>query len=225
LPEELLLNADHQKDFLTFYKIYFTKYKVWYSNIGDGEKAKNITNIGEVISYYNPTKIIVTTQKNIVSSNELFNTIGGYNAVHNQWYSINQAYNLMVNYEKENNMTFDFIIKTRYDLEYLNVFDKKELGNKECFWVIPTFHSQVCKIYTDMLFFTGREKFEKIINFKNVIDNYLQSAIDKHNIIEGEQPLTEYIRDNKLDSIMNYSKLRCNLIRLNGERIGLYGEN
>jgi hypothetical protein len=196
--------------------------KVWWNNSFEKDKSLITINSEILDRYYRPRKIKIIKQENYKSDIELYNTIGGYNAIHNMWNSILNSYKLLQQYERENNIKFDIIIRTRFDLEYLNTINKQELEsliNKNILYLLPTPHSRSSKLYSDMFFICRNETFKKILNFNNVMDKYLQISIDKHNIIEGEQPFTKYIKDNdNLSCYIKYSDLKCNLVRIDGSK-------
>lgn len=191
---------------------------VWWSNIGDGIINKvNEEKLSEKLKeYYNPKKILIEEQQKYVSKNPLYNSIGGYQSVHGMWQSIKNCYDMVKN--------SDIILKTRYDIFYNNIIDKKEIENvynrRNLIYLLPTPHSKSAKIYSDILFFTSKEMFDKIITFNEEMDKYLNEAIKHHKIIEGERPFTAFLKT--LDCEIKYSNLNCTLLRLNGDQHILY---
>ncbi len=195
----------------------------WWSKNGDGNQSE-IDKL-DIKNKYNPAKILIEEQKNFISQNKFYNEVGGYSAVHSQWLSIYQAYKLMEEYEKENDMRFDVVLKTRYDIFYENIISNIELQEAMCSYIyfLPTPHSKTCKLYSDIIFFCNRNIFSKIIDFNNVMDNYFDEAIKYHKVIEGEQPFTKYIKNNNnFNCEIKYSSLKTWIYRLNGDKIILF---
>jgi hypothetical protein len=200
---------------------------VWWSKNGDGENALKQIEEQELINLYNPKKILIEEQKTFRSKNKFYNEIGGYQAVCSQWYSVFQSFNLMKQFEIENNMKFDIIIKNRYDLGYINKINIEELNdiykNKNIIYFLPTPHSIDSGIFSDILFFTSRGIFEKIIKFNDELEQYFDEAIKWHKIIEGERPFTAYIRKkNNFNCQIKYSNLKCYIERMNGDKIKIF---
>jgi hypothetical protein len=201
---------------------------VWYSKDGDGNLATRVITPNDFIHYLKPKKFQIDIQQKYVSDNPKYNEVGGYSAVHSQWESIKKAWELMLDYERKNNIKFDVVIKTRYDLFYNNKIDINELKdvviNKNIIYVLKTPHTVDHRIYSDIMIIAPRDIYEKIVTgFPVIMDKYFDIAILKHKIIEGEYPLTVYLSNNKyFGCTMKYSNLKLNLIRLNNERIPLF---
>jgi hypothetical protein len=196
---------------------------VWWNINGDGIKDK--INPVCISNLYHPDKILVEEEKKFKTENILFNQVRGYEAVHSQWESIYQSYKLMEEYERENDIRFDIILKTRYDLYYETIIDVSELNTSKANYIyfLATPHSKTCKIYSDILYFCNRNIFSQIMEFRSVMDNYFDIAIQKHGYIEGEQPFTKYIKEkNNFNCNIMYSNLKTWIYRLNGEKIILY---
>jgi len=204
------------------------KNHVWWNKTGDGEKANKIITKDNFI-FYKPTKLLIEQEQVFVCKDKpLYNEVGGYNSVHGMWYSIEQAYNLMLEYEKENNMQFDIVIKTRYDLFYNTKINMNEIKdvfkNPNTIYIIPSPHSLDYSLRHDSFIIISRNIFVKIIeNFPKIMDKYFDVSIRKHKVIEGEFPFTMFLSENKnFDCQMKYSDLKLHIIRLSGERIPLF---
>lgn len=193
---------------------------VWWSNVGDGNIQKIESD--KIKEYYYPENYLIEEQEKFITDNELYKRYGGYQAIHGQFKSVKRAFNLLKQYEIDNNIRFTYIIKARYDIEYLNQFSYTGITTDNIY-VIPTFHSKACNLYTDIMFMSDRDTFEKIIEFDTEMDKYLHLAIEKHHIIEGEAPFTEFLKSNNFfGKNIDNLYLNCNIKRLNGETINLY---
>lgn len=89
----------------------------------------------EIEKIYKPKKILFDTQKDIenkkikhlLSEKEGKTTYAQSNRLYNMYYSMFKSNELRKEYEKENNITYDFIIQTRPDISFKNHFNIDEI--------------------------------------------------------------------------------------------------
>ena len=83
-----------------------------------------------------------------------------YSAVKSVWYSFNEALDLMVKYENEKNIKYDYVIVSRPDVIHYEKLNLKELYQGDYLWQ--------CQVYcngaaSDVLFYSSRDNIEKSI--------------------------------------------------------------
>lgn len=124
-----------------------------------------------------------------------------------QIYQINKGFNIIKNYSLVNNTKYDVIIRTRLDLEFLNVFTPelydKTVNSKNTFfgrnWIYDGKSNLEFDIYAnnwvdDLYFHANFESFEKI---SKIYDEYYDLSI-KHNTWIIHVWLNEFLKGNSI---------------------------
>jgi hypothetical protein len=199
---------------------------VWWSQDGDG-KIKGVDQevLNKVINFYSPKKILVDRSN---SYNPPFvEWSKGYNAVKNQWDSNYRCNELRKQYEKEMNIKYDLVIKTRCDILFEESF-KEILNNytsmkdkNNTLYVLNTPTSKKKSLYNDIMFFGSPSAIDQALGFTQKMEDYLHYAMDIFKVIEGEAPFTYFLKDLKNLEVEKYN-LKCKILRLNGKTEPLY---
>lgn len=79
--------------------------------------SDELTNVDKIIQLYNPKKIKIDNQKNVVDE-EIFYKNANRKKFVFQLYSIHILKKMLIEYESENNIIFDYVIHTRFDILY-----------------------------------------------------------------------------------------------------------
>ncbi len=162
----------------------------------DGETRGN--SIGEnqfrdIIEKYRPKNIVVDKPldipKDIIVQEKLCNHTRSYNSLVSCFYSRYKVNELRKEYEKENNINYDFVILTRFDISFDKPFDPNfylEFYQKYCkipanknavFTAIAPFkmclmaETENIECCTDILIYSTPETVDKITNFYKDLKN------------------------------------------------------
>jgi len=207
--------------------------KVWWGNDGDSIYNKNLNEVHlqNLRNFYNPKKIKIDSPINFISENNEYNEkYNGYNALKSQWESIYKSNQLRIEYEKESNIKYDCVIRSRYDIKYHERFFSNELIqeylDKYKFNFLYSYTDKKEDLYSDSFYFSNPSNFDNMINnMYDKVDKYIYASIKKFNVIEGEASLTEFLRkDFGNDNDYNRFRYKCSILRLDGRELPLFFE-
>lgn len=225
------INAFSELDYDVFCHTWDTKghnSPVWWSENGDNNNEP-VTNIdtNNLRVFYKPKKLVIEKQNQFISANENFKSYKGYNSVKNMWETVWHCNQLRLQYEKEANIHYDCILKTRYDIIYDEVLNSRILEenlSKYKFNFIYTQTSKIENVYSDSIFYASPENFDLVIDsMKNRVDDFLYASIEKFKVIEGEASFTEFLRKEfGTDEDYNRFLFKCRILRFNGASLPLY---
>jgi hypothetical protein len=144
------------------------------------------------------------------------------NLIYYQLKQFQSVFNLVKEYEKNNNMTFDYVMRLRPDLEFKSVFNWKLLG--EC---ILTPSEDRFKGYNDRFAIGPRNSMEVYmnrleywmsenddVNFTTQNEVNLKHYLDNHNILVNEISIDlQYIRYN------DFSKPKVRITSITNDKV------
>ena len=110
-----------------------TSEKSWH-NIEGNTRGKNVSkdDINKIYKFYNPKKVLLENQlevKNFELKEKFMNLPRQYSAIINSAYTKFRVNELRLQYEKENNVKYDYVIQTRPDILFNNEFSVENFLN------------------------------------------------------------------------------------------------
>lgn len=203
---------------------------VWWSEKGDDiyekltqEDTDNLSNL------YHAKKVQVDPQRKFLPKNPEYLKIKGFNPVRNMWETVWRANELRKQYELENGINYDCVLKTRYDILYDEKFNPQWVEKnlyKYKFNFILTHTGKVENIYNDSIYYSTPENFNYVIDtMKTRLEEFLYASIEKFKVIEGEASFTEFLRK-EFGNELEYNQFifKCKLLRFSGKVLPLYPE-
>lgn len=106
-----------------------------------------------------------------------------------QWIRLSRCLKSIIDYENENNFTYDMIIKSRFDLHYHDKIPEENINNLEENVIYGCKHYDGGLKLHDQFFFGKRESMMKFINFPDVYK--------KDN--NSERQVISFISSNKME--------------------------
>tara|TARA_Y100001963_G_C6713000_1_gene415193 strand:+ start:415 stop:1158 length:744 start_codon:yes stop_codon:yes gene_type:complete len=227
----------YKKGYKDLKKYYLDKYNIdvfihtWKDNIYKGtpffegdDKNKiykyNENMYSDLVKLYKPESFLIDNQIQFVSQD----TTGTMwrQSIQNSlsmWYSIYKVNELKLNYEKINNFKYDYVIRTRTDLQFdlvlndIESYDKKTITLHK--W--KTSHPQVTYGYKDCFAIGGSDVMNIYSSLYHYIPFYLQNDKDYKNSINNEDHLrNEYF----LKWHLSKNKINVNEIDTGTDKIG-----
>lgn len=179
------------------------------------DRGKRLIDSNELITDFSPKEIQTSNQHkfiNLIPENCKYEN-QSYHAMQ-QAFTIKQSFNLMENYSNIFDKKYDIVIKSRMDIELINVFEFIEFiktGTKESNLYVAGNHWQHHTEFDDNIMVGSSESMKEI--YSNFFD-YTIETISKTKIIPGgEQNIFRYIRDtNLLQKIKKINQLNFNLL-------------
>lgn len=114
--------------------------KSWHNNHMNNRKVQK-TDISFIEETLNPKRLVVEDQKDFGLDRNLHGSSISLNGLKNMTYGFKQTYNMMKEYEQENSIKYNYIIKIRPDIMMKKPFDKYLLPREDQF--ITFFGNQV----------------------------------------------------------------------------------
>jgi len=158
---------------------------------------------------YEPKSILIEPQKNVVPSNVKESSKEAF--IHfSMFYSIKESLRLLNEYEQKNNIKYDSIIRTRFDVSLESKL------NIELFNLSEGMYSpNVCgnpAVISDWLNFSVADNIKLYGNIYDNIVNYFKVGV---NITSGEELITHMLKNNNI----NIKKIPCDLFLLRDRNI------
>jgi len=172
----------------------------WNASVdGNNHNLTNVSNPLEIFDYYTPTSYIIEPQKldlgPVDISPEVF--------VHySMFYSIYMANKVKEDWEKVNNFSYDYTIKSRFDVALLEKLDITQIINEH-----KVYSPDVCgnpKVISDWFNFSHSSIMNK---HTNVFPSLEELSEDGVNMASGEEIFIHHLKKINLD----YQKIKCKL--------------
>ena len=193
----------------------------WWKEHAEGDIPPVTVNTQEIEEKYKPTKYTIEHSRRFDDSAYRTSSIP-VAGILSMLYTQQKAFELLKQYEVENNFQYDIVVKTRYDLLYeivpgFNRIIAECLKTKNVY--LPSSNPyELLGSYSDIFAIGGREEMEKYFSFCS----NLKKATEYYEG-DGYTPLIpEYCMTVYLDRIGVKSNelhdIRLNILRMNGEK-------
>ena len=191
----------------------------------EGDEEKKIYEYDEdmysnLVKLYNPKSFLINNQIKFVSQDTTGNM--WRQSIQNSlsmWYSVHKTNELKINHEKINNIKYDYVIRTRTDIEFDLVLDDFKNYKKDTITLHKwkTSSPQVNYGYKDCFAIGGSDVMNIYSSLYNYIPFYLQNDKDYRNSINNEDHLrNEYF----LKWHLSKNKIKVNEIDTGTNQIG-----
>tara|TARA_B100001094_G_scaffold333124_1_gene408804 strand:- start:34423 stop:35295 length:873 start_codon:yes stop_codon:yes gene_type:complete len=97
-------------------------------------------------------------------------------STYSRWYSLAKSIKLKKDYEKENDMKYDFVFSTRFDIAFYEKFINFESLDPNNFYVSNWWQNRYKFGYNDPWFFSGSDNMDTIAGLYGKMDEYLSSG-------------------------------------------------
>lgn len=197
---------------------------VWWSGTGDSNQDPVTEEVqNEMRGYYRP-KALQVDEQIIYPPPSGYEDRSGFTAVKNQFLGLQRANQLRQEYSKQNGITYDVVIRSRYDLSYRQAPPYNEFrGVHSNLFVLPTPGSRQAGTVSETFFFSSQANMDRICDFNNEIEKYALHALEVHPYFEGEIPFKRYLCDLGFSSKIHYSHAKVLLLRMGGGIYTLWG--
>ena len=154
----------------------------------------------EIKSMYAPTKMLMERQDIKEPNKTLFGIC--YEGLKYSAYSAYAANQLKEEHEKENNFTYDIVIKMRPDVEFYSDFFIDELKESDCIWICQQFTKRSA---IDVIVFSNSEAMNKICDYYKEFDSLMNNLDNISDEISGRN--NEAVFDYYLNSLPETKKV------------------
>tara|TARA_Y100000593_G_scaffold74585_1_gene137365 strand:- start:4620 stop:5369 length:750 start_codon:yes stop_codon:yes gene_type:complete len=173
-----------------------------------------------LLEQYNPKSILFDRQIQFIEKDFTGKQWRqSFNNSMSMWYSILKANELKINYEKQFNFKYDYVIRSRTDINFQLVLDDIESYNKDEITMHKwkTSHPQVTYGYKDCFAIGGSDVMNIYSSLYNYLVFYLNSDTNYRNSIGGEDHIrNEYFLKWHLDK----NKIKINEVDTGTDKIG-----
>lgn len=183
-----------------FKKNLFDKFDTDIFVFGSPNKNGVEQNLKSINELYNPKKVFLNEHK---FYNELDKKYNWKNPIAKMWYNIFESNKLRVEYEKEKNVTYDYVFRMRFDFFFIRTLDEiginlKQLDDNSLLIPYRWNFSEVHPLAkTDMFSIGNSNSMTKYCNLFESIDDYILSVPKNSN----ESPHPESLLGVYLNSI------------------------
>jgi hypothetical protein len=194
----------------------------WWKEHRPGDIPPATVNESEIKEKYQPARYIIEPSRQFDDSGYTIRSTIPVAGILSMLHSQQQAFHLLEKYSTENNIEFDVVIKSRYDLLYEIAPGFSQLLNKSiesnCLYLPTSNPYELGGSFSDV-FVVGPVKLVKkyfsfIPDFKNAIEIYQQKGYKE---FLPELCLTEYLKWKNIN-IRELDGLRIHILRLNGDK-------
>jgi Type II intron maturase len=158
---------------------------------------------------YEPKSILIEPQKNVVPSNVKESSKEAFTHF-SMFYSIKESLRLLNEYEQKNNIKYDSIIRTRFDVSLESKLNIEQFDLRE-----GVYSPNVCgnpAVISDWLNFSVAENIKLYGDIYDNIVNYFKVGV---NITSGEELITYMLKNNNI----LIKKIPCELFLLRDRNI------
>jgi hypothetical protein len=194
----------------------------WWKEHKPGDTPPATVNENEIKERYQPVRYIIEPSRQFDDSGYNIKSAIPVAGILSMLHSQQQAFLLLKQHSADNNVRYDVVIKSRYDLLYEIAPGFSQLLNKciedNCLYLPTSNPYELGGSFSDV-FVLGtlklvNEYFSFIPNFKNAIETYQQKGYKE---FLPELCLTEYLRSKSIN-VRETTGLRIHILRLNGDK-------
>jgi len=99
-------------------------------------------------------------------------------SIYSRWYSFMKSIELKKEFEKENDIEYDFVMSSRFDIVYYTPFIKFENLDPTKFYVSNWWHNRFNFGYNDTWFLTGSNQMDRVGEIYSQLDTFLAEGSD-----------------------------------------------
>jgi hypothetical protein len=194
----------------------------WWKEHKQGDIPPATVNANEIQEKYKPVRYSIERSRQFDDSGYKIKSSIPLAGILSMLHSQQQAFELLQQYSIENNITYDVVIKSRYDLLYeiapsfSNIINECITNN--CLYLPTSNPYELGGSFSDV-FVLGPAKlvseyFSFVTNFRTAVDQYEQKGYKE---FLPELCLTLYLEGKKIH-IYELTGLRIHILRLNGDK-------
>lgn len=192
----------------------------WWKEHSAGIVPETNVNEKEVSDLYQPTAIRIEPSKFFKEASLAIHSAIPVSALLSMIYSQHAAYLLMDNYARERNISYDLVVKTRYDLEYeiAEAFGEKLKNINNFRLLVPNSNSfELTGACADIFAAGNHNSMSEYLKFYERFDEALSFYRDLYKVFIPELFLRTYL--DKFNIKNNESEgIRFTILRTNGNR-------
>jgi hypothetical protein len=194
----------------------------WWKENKPGDIPSATVNANEIEEKYNPVKYIIESSRQFDDAGFNIKSAIPIAGILSMLHSQQQAFKLLEQHSSENNITYDIVIKSRYDLLYeiAPAFSNaiSDCINNNCLYLPTSNPYELGGSFSDV-FVMGtmklvKEYFGFAENFKTAAENYQKKGYKE---FLPELCLTIYLIEKKI-AIRELTGLRIHILRMNGDK-------
>ena len=194
----------------------------WWKENKPGDIPPATVNATEIEEKYKPLRYTIEPSRQFDDSGYNIKSTIPVAGILSMLHSQQQAFELLQQYSSENNITYDVVIKSRYDLLYeiAPVFSNtiNDCITNNCLYLPTSNPYELSGSFSDV-FVLGPAKlvseyFSFVTNFRSATEQYHQSGYRR---FLPELCLTTYLQKNNI-SLRELTGLRVQILRMNGEK-------
>ncbi len=199
-----------------------SKDPTWWSEVGDGKSYHEITEncLDEIKNYYKPKKITIEESKDFYDDKYLKINRESFcklENIYSMMYSIKKSNELRKEYQSENNLEYDVVVRCRTDLEFQNKISFEDFKGG-LFYTPPYLsHRQYYNVVCDIFCYGSPDVMDTYANLIDNFDEYFMTrkAILYNNKIVPEYALRNFLRDKKIKTRETF--IYFHIKRMNGD--------
>jgi hypothetical protein len=194
----------------------------WWKEHQPGDKPSATVNAAEIEEKYHPVRYLIEPSRQFDDSGYDIPSSIPVAGILSMLHSQREAFRLLEEHSNENNVSYDVIIKTRYDLLYEIAPPFSKLVSQSvidnCLFLPTSNPYELGGSFSDV-FVIGpanliRAYFSFADNFKNVVDSYQKKG---YSTFLPEHCLTWYLQEKNIN-LGELDSLRIHILRLNGDK-------